>query len=73
VQDVLGAVGGPQGKKVVIPVGERPAAPDRDQTGVTDRREDHASSLPAHATAAVFPTRTVRLSATVEDCPVIDG
>jgi hypothetical protein len=73
VQDVLGAVGGPQGEKAVIYIGERPAAPDRDQPRVTHRREDHASSLPAHATAAVFPTRTVRLSATVDDCPVIDG
>lgn len=42
VQDVLGAVRGPQGKEPLIRINERPATPDRDQTRVTDRGKDHA-------------------------------
>jgi hypothetical protein len=40
-EDMLGAVGCPQGEQMVVFVGERSAAADRHQAGVADRREDH--------------------------------
>jgi hypothetical protein len=40
-EDVLGAVGCPQGEQMVVLVGERSAAAHRHEAGVADRRKDH--------------------------------
>lgn len=45
MQHVLSAGGGPEGQQLVMGVGERPAASDRDQALVTDAGQDHASSV----------------------------
>lgn len=43
VQDVLGAIRRPQGKKPVVGIGERFTAPDGDHTRITNRGKDHGS------------------------------
>jgi len=51
MQHVLSAGGGPEGQQLVIGVGERPAAADRDQALVTEAGQDHAISMPVPHTA----------------------
>jgi hypothetical protein len=41
-EDVLRAGGRPEGEKVMIGVGEGPAATDRREARIPDRRKDHA-------------------------------
>jgi len=43
VEDMLRAVGCPEGKQVVISVLQRAAATDGDQPGIRDRAENHRS------------------------------
>ena len=61
VQNVFRAVGSPQCDESMVGVGERPAAADRDQARVTDRREDHETSMPGprRATSACCDNRDV--------------
>lgn len=47
VQNMLGAIRGPQGKEPVVGIGERPAAPDRDHPGISNGGKDHGFSIPA--------------------------
>ncbi len=59
LQHVLSAGRGPEGQHLVMGVGERPTAADRDQALVTDAGQDHASSMPVSrpATRAFFADR----------------
>jgi tRNA(Leu) C34 or U34 (ribose-2'-O)-methylase TrmL len=59
VQDVVCAVGGPQGEEPVVLVGEFSTAADRDQPRVSGRREDHTIRVPVPA------VRSTNLSARV--------
>jgi hypothetical protein len=56
MQHVLSAGGDPEGQQLVMGVGERPAAADRDQALVTDAGQDHASSMPVPNTAMAVAT-----------------